>query len=737
MSLNERPSVDVNQQLQDYMVQLQSDVGSFGKTLHQVISDYLALKSKNPDLAQSVDALSIPQAEQTTFEHFEQNRKLMCKLQSLSEQAAQGLPSLADHPWKGFAHHEHQNENSEAFIRMMRFVGIQLSKFWVEVQSFPIFLNGLPQLSLQEVETIFHWLQNCPSWKDNVQQAKLIPALIQPESRKSVFDFARDVKSARVLQEKISDQISSEFLNPQLLHSGAQSLARGVGYVRQYHLGTENRAQLIEKINFLKTRVEHVKNLRDVLDRLAREEGMPLATRPSEVRMVLQGVNCIRNLPQTLIPWRNPRILASHQRVRLQVWKDRAKPLLEARKRLEATFQMERVQDSEKLRGISYRLTSAGFFRVFSSSYKNAVQAYRDLLLPELAQQKKRGESRLQMSERLLDWANYLEQGATFENQPDLKTVFGSLARGFDTDFTSAMAVNSWSQATQEQLKPELSEFAQKLTDWIFTCPEKSIQQILASVTPLEADLKRSLDSDSAFLQDRDLASIQTQDELELADYTELLNLMMRVSYREDGLLLGLESCQVMLEELAFLVKRMEDQPDLKAVFRSSYRGSETDLNLIDQALNYIQSIENAAIPEGLKDSFLSAQGPQRIADSKGLVNGALNSLAAVRDHLDRLNTATQGQIQEWVEGPLPQLMNRIQSALKQPALLSGWVEYLKCQYDAKLNGLEPVLEFLEKSPLGTSFELTYELAFYASLLKKFIGNSGNATAVLDLRTFH
>jgi hypothetical protein len=81
--------------------------------------------------------------------------------------------------------------------------------------------------------------------------------------------------------------------------------------------------------------------------------------------------------------------------------------------------------------------------------------------------------------------------------------------------------------------------------------------------------------------------------------------------------------------------------------------------------------------------------------------------------------------------------MSRIQNALKQPALLPDWVEYLKWQNEVRARGMGPILSFVEGHPLAASFELAYEVAFYASLLKKLIGSPGNANALLDFRTFH
>ncbi len=737
MTDHERPNLNLNQQLQDYMVQLQSDVGCFGKTLHQVISQYLSLKGQYPDLTQALESVDIPEVEQTSSDQFERNRELVHRLQALSEKTLRGYATISEHPWRGFAHFEHRNEDSESFVRLMRFVGIQLSKFWVEVQSFPVFLNGLPNLSLAEVETIFNWLSSCPNWKESVQQPRLIPSLISADSRKAIFDFARDVKSARILQEKLSSQISSELLSAQLIDSGGALLGQGTDCVRHYELGTWTRRDLIQKIEFLKKRVSHIKMMREIFDALSRDEGVPKIDRPTEAKAFLEGVELLSKLPRNLIAWRNSKVLASSQFVRLQMWKDRARPLIETRKKLATLFRLDQVKNSEKLREIAFQLSSGGLLRGFSAPYQRAVKAYQDLVRPELAAQSKKTVTRLQMAENLLEWANYLEQSKAFEDQSDLRVVFGSLSQGLDTDFNSSILVNIWASGVREKLKPELSEFARKWIEVLFSASEKSMDQMISMVEAIESDALSTLQSDPELLKDRELASVQAQDEKELSDLTGLLNIILRVSYQEQGLLLGLESCRMMVEEFAFLTKRMEEIPELKTAFRSSFRAIDTDLTLIDQALSYIQVVENAAIPEGLRDSFLAAQGPQRIEDSKGLLNGALNSLAAVRDHLDRLNEATRGQIQEWVQGSIPDLMTRIQSALKQPSLLPDWVEYLRCQNEASIRGLDQFLKFLESRPAGTTYELAYEVAFYASLLKKMIGNPGNATAMLDLRTFH
>ena len=52
----------------------------------------------------------------------------------------------------------------EAQLRMLRFASIDLQKFWVDIQSFPVFLNTVKGASIQELGVISEWMQASPAW---------------------------------------------------------------------------------------------------------------------------------------------------------------------------------------------------------------------------------------------------------------------------------------------------------------------------------------------------------------------------------------------------------------------------------------------------------------------------------------------------------------------------------------------------------------------------------------------
>ena len=737
MAENDRPNYNLSQQLNQYVSQLQTEVGCFGKTLHQIVSHYLLLKSRHPSLALELEEIELPDSEQVTVALFERNMELLRRLQKLQQGVLQGFSQLQEHPWRGFGHFEHLEEHSDHFLRTIRFVGIQLTKFWVEVQSFPLFLNGLPNLSLKEIEAIFHWLKACPSWKDSVEQPRVIPALAQTDSRRGLFNFVRDVKSARVLQEQLGSQISRGLISHNAMETGLALLTQSVEWIRTYDLGTAVRADLVIKVEESKRQVNQVKKFQDFFTQIAQEYAFPKVLRPKEAKLLVQALYLVRSAVPGVLSLRSPRILGPSQLVRIKAWYDRARPVLETRRKLDSYFRLQGVTDSEKLRGIAADLSIGGLFKGLKSCYRNAVKAYRSLLRENLASDPKFQETPLQMSEKLLEWANYLDQSQIFENDSDLRSVFGVQARGVDTDFSLAIEANSWAARVRNELVPEESVFAQDLVGALFSCSEKKLGEILQLSESTEGQLGEALQTQVEFDRDLEFGEIQSEKERHLSDLSSLLSAVMRLEFSPESYLMELENTRMMMEEFIFLLSRMDSDSEVKACLRSFYLGIDTDLNLVDQGISFIQFIENASIPEALKASFLSAHGPQRLDETKALMETALTSLASLREHLERLDAATHGQLQDLVQGPIPDLMARIQNALKHPALLPSWVNYLRNQQEVRAQGLGEFLQFLERRSGETAFDVAYEIAFYASILKKTIGAPGSLNLTPDPGLFH
>jgi hypothetical protein len=407
--------------------------------------------------------------------------------------------------------------------------------------------------------------------------------------------------------------------------------------------------------------------------------------------------------------------------VRIKAWQDRAKPVLETRKRLEHHFKLGEKVTTDYLRDLAAMLTSGGVFRSFKSPYREAVDMYRALLTTEMNEKRKLPETSLQMAERLAEWATYIEQVQAFENNAEAKTLFGTLFKGVDTDFNRACDANAWAS----QIRAELGTgepYGDAVIDFIFKATPSQLQAVVEYFESQNSESIQKLLEDSEFKDPKEFSDLALEEDKRLKELKKLNQALSQLGIKEEVELKELNELFMMAEEILFLTGRMDQNPDLKSWLKSEYKTAETDLALIEQALYYIQFIENSEIPDSLKTAFLSVYGPQRFGENRALVASALTSLNGLKDHLQKLDAVSHGKVQILIQGPIPDLLSRIQQACKYPNLLDPWVDYLRCERDARLSGLGKVLDFYEQRSIASEhYGLAYDLVLNASLLKKAI----------------
>jgi hypothetical protein len=721
-----RPVNSSKQQLNQYLNQMQSEVGRSGKSLHQISSDYLTLKSRFEGLAQELENLDISDADQISLDQFENHCAQLSLLQSLQTKVLQGAMNLKDHPWRDFAHPDLHTDDFELLLRTLRFVSIQLSKFWVEVQSFPLFLNVLSSASVQEIERIFQWLQSGPAWHTLVQQPRIIPALVHASSRKVLLEFARDVKSVQALQKKLALKQDPDLNGSKSMEARLAQLGEAIQLTQKYNLGNSARTELEDKISHIQERIERIQKVQEFFTALNEQTDFPRAEGLQQAKQVFEAIECIRQIPEEVIQWRQPRVLAPGQMVRIKAWQDRAKPILDIRKRLEVHMNLESDVTPEELRELAAVLTAGGMFRTFKNPYKDAIEKYRSLLALGTNPKSKIKDTALQMGERLTEWASYIEQVQAFESNAEAKATFGSLFKGVDTDFRGASLANTWAARIRTELGYSGDAFGEASIDFIFRATESQLKAVVAYFSKTFAKDIEGLLKEPEFETLQEFKDLAKEEESKLEELMKLLSMTVRLGIHEDVALKSLEEIRTMNEEISFLVGRMDANADLKNWLKNDYRGPETDLTLIEQGLFYVQFIENSDLPESLKNIFLSVYGPQRYGENRALVSSALASLATVKEHLLKLDAATHGQVQNVIKGSIPDLLSRIQIACRQPALLDDWVNYLKCERNARIAGLNTALNYFDSHSIQASqYIIAYELALNASLLKKAIRTPG------------
>jgi hypothetical protein len=501
-------------------------------------------------------------------------------------------------------------------------------------------------------------------------------------------------------------------------YSQHEKLQNSWTLVQHHGLNEFFRTDIEKKLGESIASLKQVHLIQDFSSALHTQAAFPKAQSFQEARHLFRALRMIREIPREVLFWRRPQILAVGQALRLQTWDERARPIREMKKRLDLHFILGRMSDSEPLRDLAEALTAGGPLRRFKSEHKNAERTYLELLLDPVGLKGGSKETPLEKSQRLLDWASYLEQIKSFENNSDLNTVFGSLFKGVDTQFDAALRANTWGSQMRQDLQSNL--FGKSIVDYVSSATDDQFQKLLQlAAEPGLVEMEKILTDLSPALE-LEMGEWIKNEELKLEGIKNLLKILHDLGLREDLKMSALEDIQLMSEELSFLETQMEANSDLKVWLKNIYFGSDTDITMVERGLSYVRFVEEAPIPETMKISFLSLHGPQRFNESKGLIGSVLTSLNPLKEHLQKLEKVTRDQVHSLANGPILQLMSQIQDALKQPALLETWVEYLKIEKEVRTRELGIVLDFFKEKPQSAfRLDLAYEMALDASVLKR------------------
>jgi hypothetical protein len=585
---------------------------------------------------------------------------------------------LGGNPWRGFAHPDHREEELEPLRRTLRFAHIQLNKFWVEINSFPVFMNEMKGASLKQIERLFDWFGAAPSWSAKVTQPRLVPELVQEASRKALLDFTSRVVRARLLRERLGKSLGSGWKNETEMNASIARLDEAFKLAQGLGLEAEGLAQTEGRIREMSVRLERNSRVQGFFARLSSECAFGNeATRLSEAQRVFQAAEIARITPLSVWAWRKLPVMSAQNRPRILAWQERAAPLVEARLRVEPRFRTTERVASAQLRLLAEKIGGGGMFRAMSSEYKDAVRRYQELLRLG-PNQKPLKETPAEMAEYLGDWAGYLERKAQVEDGAEAKALFGKHFKGIDTDFAGALEANAWAGCVRDELESEdkgaEADFCSRLADALFEAPREKLAQAAELCSGPARQAIQVILAQPEYASGREFAAVACDDETKWMEVTRLRDHLAALGLKPQTRLSDLPALATGVAELRELLGQLDAMPEPRAAFKTAYAGEHTDLGLLASAQDYIDFVYGAGLSEGLRNSFLSSHGPQRLTDTRKLVAPALAGMAHVKEHFRRLAAATHGQSRELEHLPLLDLMNRIQHALKHPELLAEQV---------------------------------------------------------------
>ncbi|MBC7693104.1 MAG: hypothetical protein H7222_15175 [Methylotenera sp.] len=594
------------------------------------------------------------------------------------------LTGEANHPWHGFAHPNHTSADSDHVIRTLRFTHIQLNKFWIELQSIPAFMSGLKAPSIVELEKIFAWARASTDWKRAVQDSRYISVLTSPTYRSVLLTFISEVETVIRLRQKLAADQSLHQNNPQHLITQMQT---ALELLQRLQILTDD-TRPADITNFILTSEENLlqleQSLRFLADLGAKVSALPAATTVASARAIATALEQVRSTPACFFTWRTPALLenADSETGKVVEAHARATELRKIREDLGATFKIDEFCDPASVRQASDALKSAGMLSLINQHCKNAHQLYLKLTAGASDPSAAKKASKAQMAEQLSKLADHLEQAQVFNTDATYQAALGAHFKGIDTDFRTAKDVSSRFAEIRTALDANRSAFGAQLFSFIASASVADLQTLreMAEAPLALPFLKMNSEMDA----ESNLSTLQATLLERLTSLRALQAILNEVGANPEQDLNSLSRAQLCAEQIRALETRIQSDTHLLTLMKNDYRGIDTDLTPIRQCLDYIQFIETADVPTGLKSTLLTPQGPQRTMESKHLLAAMETTFMATKEHLIKFEAITYFQPNTWgnhaslFEIPVPTLLNRMSMALKQPELFTPLTEELR-----------------------------------------------------------
>jgi hypothetical protein len=627
------------------------------------------------------------------------------------------------HPWHPFAHAEHMPEDLHRVLRVLRSNLTELHVMQSEAQM-TCFFRQLPKnVRLTALQQACEWLLENATCAEEITQhgasgtgapgtttstvASLVPILANPHTRRMIQEFARNVACVRGLQELLRDKLSAPAVR--LVAAGDEvSLAHLSALFGEARRTTEeldiaqlNRRDLDSQMASASKREKRIESSLLFFQQVSRAMGAPHVTRCEQGRKLLAALECIERIPAPLRAWREEHILDAGQRLRLQTWKVRARPILELRKEMAAHFILDAQVDNAviaapELLRLAEVFKVDSWFAHFSASYRETLHAYRELLVSKAARKIDRKESDYQRAERLLSWVSLLEQTQAFETSEDACAAFAPHFRGIDTDFTSAIEAGVWAQKIREEVlrSDELSYafedavFNDALLDFVMYVPDEKISLAGDIVKSTEADEVREFLREFQASGEPRFAQIAETARKRQLGLESMAAMAVETGLAEDVPFSITKNIQETLEEILFLVHRMNSNMELRELLQGLYAGPSSDLVAIEVSARYVRHVATAQLPESLSDTIidilLSARGPQALSEARPQLERCMHAITSVRAQFASLEAITHGQVRELTGGQAFEtvststLLEALQNALRQPQFFVPLVTQLK-----------------------------------------------------------
>lgn len=437
-------------------------------------------------------------------------------------------------------------------------------------------------------------------------------------------------------------------------------------------------------------------------------------TRTTSLRAAVTAVGLLASLPRPLWKRRSPAILDEANRTVLEQARVQLSALNDRRKELEANYDLQLLPTLLELRNYGAALRASNrIFALFNSNCRKARKLYRSM--------SRSGSKRDQreMSDALLQCAQYLSDSDALSSNPVLRSICGPQFSGFETPFTELLEVSMWGTEVHQRLTP-------------FGATGFLVRDFLFGATTDQLDKLSSIGQQRAFAELEAVLGKFSKDDTTLWNYVisrerarserlaEVADVLRDAAFRSTCSESDIVAARSVLAEAEENTIRIEsDRAALSLAGGSIYLLRE-NFHALVETLSFADAVASMGLPKSfIEHFFVDPKNIQYIQNTaKDILDrcSALSQRANETNRLAHLDSMLWCGAESFEKVPLPQLLDRNAFALQRISSLRDYLDFLLAEDAASDQGIGPVLAAFSNSGLDyRNLRHAVEFVFFRS----------------------
>ena len=398
---------------------------------------------------------------------------------------------------------------------------------------------------------------------------------------------------------------------------------------------------------------------------------------------------------------------------------------------LSISFDVSLAKDVNSVRRLSDHATiveEAGFLQVwFGRDYKQAVRTYRRLVL---SGRKARRET---MSRDFRALSDYFHKYEDFEAQALYRDTLSSHFRGVASDWDSLLSLMGWYEEVFTAL-PEHDARAAQFRELLLKARTERLRGLKASLVSHAEDIRvlgqvqTAISSLNEILAFSGGTSCTVQDMLQAlrsknSQLAEALKLLNAAGVRDDQALNRVPEWLEAIANYQTSVSRTSTNVSARNLLGAQFKGTETEVEPIKQALAFANCVSNGKLPECAAQWILCSEFSTRISQ----LRSCLARIASCREKLTHvtkeIDVAAESSPSLFGENePLGVLRQRAEKALESPEELPAWIHFLRVRKQIQDAGLAKLASLAESKTISPQHLLpAFRFLFYNSLARSIL----------------